>query len=307
MKETLEYYYGLDVDNVDESDGKYHFKLGNEDFFFVFYNRGVDELEDIVNVNNEMFRKGIDVHKIIINKFNSYLTKLNDYNYILFSVSNVKEEYDIFDMVSISEKLVVNDARGKLYRNNWGELWASKIDYFEEQVSELAIDKSVIKDSFSYYVGLAEVAISYVNNTNFSYGTSFIPKLVLSHRRVFYPNYKLNYLNPLSFVFDMEVRDIAEYIKAMFFKMDFSYCFDEFASFLKIRPMSVYEYQMLFARLLYPTYYFDLYELVMNKDVDENELISVIKRCDDFEMFLKKTYLEISKYAKIEKIDFLID
>lgn len=307
MKETLEYYYGLDVDNVDESDGKYHFRLGNEDFFFVFYNRGVDELDDIISVNNEMLSKGIDVHRIIINKFNSYLTKLNDYNYILFSVSNLKEEYDIFDMVSISEKLVVNDTRGKLYRNNWGELWASKIDYFEEQVSELAIEKCVIKDSFSYYIGLAEVAISYVNNTNFSYGKSFVPRLVLSHRRVFYPNYKLNYLNPLSFIFDMEVRDIAEYIKAMFFKKDFSYCFDELVSFLKVRPMNIYEYQMFFARLLYPTYYFDLYELVMNKDVDENELINVIKKCDEFEIFLKKAYLEISKYAKIEKIDFLID
>ena len=64
---------------------------------------------------------------------------------------------------------------------------------------------------------------------------------------------------------------------------------------------------MLFARLLYPTYYFDLYESIMNKDTDEEELVKVIKRVDEFELFLKKTYLEISKYAKIEKIDFLIE
>ena len=215
MKETLEYYYGIDVNTIDEQDGKYHFKLNNEDFFFVYYNRGIDELDDIIGVNNEMIKKGIDVHKIMLNRNNSYLTTLNGYNYMLFSVSNLKEEYDIFDMVSISEKLMVTDAKGKLYRNNWGELWASKIDYFEYQVRELAYEKSVIKDSFSYYIGLAEVAISYVNNTNFSYKNSFAPRLVLSHRRVFYPNYKLNYLNPLSFIFDMEVRDIAEYIKAM--------------------------------------------------------------------------------------------
>ena len=257
MKETLEYYYGIDVNTIDEQDGKYHFKLNNEDFFFVYYNRGIDELVDIIGVNNEMIKKGIDVHKIMLNRNNSYLTTLNGYNYMLFSVSNLKEEYDIFDMVSISEKLMVTDARSKLYRNNWGELWASKIDYFEYQVRELAYEKSVIKDSFSYYIGLAEVAISYVNNTNFSYGNSFAPRLVLSHRRVFYPNYKLNYLNPLSFIFDMEVRDIAEYIKAMFFKEDFDYSFDELSSFLKIRPMNVYEYKMLFARLLYQTYYFD--------------------------------------------------
>ena len=38
MKETLEYYYGLDIDFLEELDGKYHFKLDNQDYFFVFYN-----------------------------------------------------------------------------------------------------------------------------------------------------------------------------------------------------------------------------------------------------------------------------
>ena len=58
MKETLEYYYGIDVNTIDEQDGKYHFKLNNEDFFFVYYNRGIDELDDIIGVNNEMIKKG---------------------------------------------------------------------------------------------------------------------------------------------------------------------------------------------------------------------------------------------------------
>ena len=48
MKETLEYYYNLDIDNLEELDGKYHFKIENQDFFFVFYNRGLEELEDTV-------------------------------------------------------------------------------------------------------------------------------------------------------------------------------------------------------------------------------------------------------------------
>ena len=80
MKETLEYYYGIDVNTIDEQDGKYHFKLNNEDFFFVYYNRGIDELDDIIGVNNEMIKKGIDVHKIMLNRNNSYLTTLNGYN-----------------------------------------------------------------------------------------------------------------------------------------------------------------------------------------------------------------------------------
>lgn len=306
MKETLEYYYGLDIESIEELDGKYHFKIENQDYFFVFYNRGIEELEDIINVSNEMVKKGINVHKILINRNNSFLTKVGEYNYILFAVSNLNEEYDIFDMVKISEKLVLNNNKSNLYRSNWGTLWSEKIDYFEYQVRELSIEKDVVKNSFSYYVGMAENAISYVNNTNMKYGGDAY-RIVLSHRRVFYPNYKLNYLNPLSFVFDLEVRDIAEYLKAMFFKKDISFCLDELSSYLKIRHLSLYEYQMLYARLLYPTYYFDVYESVMNKNGDEEELVNIIKKCDSYEEFLKKAYLEISKYAKIDKIEWIIN
>lgn len=306
MKETLEYYYGLDIENIEELDGKYHIKQENQDYFFVFYNRGIEELEDIINVSNEMVKKGINVHKILINRNNSFLTKVGEYNYILFAVSNLNEEYDIFDMVKISEKLVLNNNKSNLYRNNWGTLWSEKIDYFEYQVRELSIEKDVVKNSFSYYVGMAENAISYVNNTNMKYGGDAY-RIVLSHRRVFYPNYKLNYLNPLSFVFDLEVRDIAEYLKAMFFKKDVGFCLDELSSYLKIRHLSLYEYQMLYARLLYPTYYFDVYESVMNKNGDEEQLVNIIKKCDSYEEFLKKAYLEISKYAKIDKIEWIIN
>ncbi len=307
MKETLEYYYNLNIDNLEELDGKYHFKIENQDFFFVFYNRGLEELEDIIEVCNEMFLKGINVHEVIRNRNNSFLTKVNEYNYILFRVNNLSEEYDIFDMVNISNKLILNNNKSSLYRNNWGSLWSDKIDFFEYQVRELGIEKNVVKSSFSYYVGLAENAISYVNNAVLKYGGVSSGRIVLSHRRVFFPNYRLNYMNPLSFVFDLEVRDVAEYLKSMFFKKDIEYCLDELKSYLSIRKLNIYEYHMFYARLLYPSYYFDVYDSVMNKNVNEEELVKIVKRSNDYEKFLKITYLEISKYVRLDKIDWIIE
>ena len=273
----------------------------------MFYNRGLEELEDIIGVCNEMFLKGINVHEVIRNRDNSFLTKVNEYNYILFKVNNLSEEYDIFDMVNISNKLVLNNNKSSLYRNNWGSLWSDKIDFFEYQVRELGVEKNVVKSSFSYYVGLSENAISYVNNAILKYGGVSSGRIVLSHRRVFYPNYKLNYMNPLSFVFDLEVRDVAEYLKSMFFKKDIEYCLDELKSYLSIRKLNIYEYHMFYARLLYPSYYFDVYDSVMNKNVNEEELVKIVKRSNDYEKFLKKTYLEISKYVRLDKIDWIIE
>ena len=92
MKETLEYYYGLDIENIEELDGKYHFKIENQDYFFVFYNRGIEELEDIINVSNEMVKKGINVHKILMNRNNSFLTKDKVHSLLHTSFNEKKSE-----------------------------------------------------------------------------------------------------------------------------------------------------------------------------------------------------------------------
>ena len=307
MKETIMYYYNIDVDVLEENDGKYHFKYQNRDYFFVFYNRNLEELDDIITCVFNMKEKGILVNDIIMNINGSFLTSINGFNYILMSVVNPKEEFDIFDIVNIASKLHLNNNTSKLYRNNWGTLWMQKIDYFEYQIRELALNKPVVKDSFSYYIGLAENAISYVNNINARF-PNVSSTVVLAHRRVFYPNYKLNFFNPLSFIFDLEVRDVAEYLKAMFFAIDTEYeVLEDLKSYLSIRSLSVYDASMLYARLLYPSYYFDIYEEVMNKERDEEDLVRVIKKVDLYEDFLKKAYLEITKYALIERIDWLIN
>lgn len=306
MKDTISFYYNIDIDTLEEKDGKYHFKYQNRDFFFVFFNRNLEELEDLLDCISEMQKKGIDVHGILINKDNSILTKINEYNYILFSVNNCSETYDIFDIIDMNNKLTLNNYNSKIYRNNWENLWMQKVDYFEYQIRELGLDKQVIKNSFSYYIGLAENAISYVYNVKLKYPSQ--GTIVLSHRRIFYPNYKLNYLNPLSFIFDLEVRDIAEYLKAMFFSDDDeSEVLEELKSFLKIKRLTIYEYNMLYARLLYPSYYFDIYEEVMNKERSEEDLLKIISKNENFEEFLKKAYLEITKYAILEKVEWIIN
>ena len=306
MKDTISFYYNIDIDTLEEKDGKYHFKYQNRDFFFVFFNRNLEELEDLLDCISEMQKKGIDVHGILINKDNSILTKINEYNYILFSVNNCSEIYDIFDIIDMNNKLTLNNYNSKLYRNNWENLWMQKVDYFEYQIRELGLDKQVIKNSFSYYIGLAENAISYVHNVKLKYPSQ--GTIVLSHRRIFYPNYKLNYLNPLSFIFDLEVRDIAEYLKAMFFSEDDeSEILEELKSFLKIKRLTIYEYNMLYARLLYPSYYFDIYEEIMNKERSEEDLLKIISKNENFEEFLKKAYLEITKYAILEKVEWIIN
>ncbi len=307
MKETIKYYYNIEVDEIEEQDGKYHFLFNQKDYFFVVYNRNIEELDDVISCSKTMKERNIDCHDIILNSQGEVLTKIEDYYYILLSVQNSLEQYDIVDICEINKKISLNTTSSNIYRNNWGHLWSEKIDYFEYQIRELGLNKLIVGDSFSYYIGLAENAISYVNNTNKNLQRTIMDRIVISHRRIYYPNIKLNYLNPLSFVFDLEVRDIAGYLKSMFFKQDLDQVMIELETYLKTTKLSLYGYQMFFARLLYPSYYFDIYEKIMNKDETEEALIPIISKVEEYEKFLKKAYFAISKYAPIEKISWLID
>ena len=299
MKDTLEYYYGLDIDELEELDGKYHFKIDNQDYFFVFYNRGLEELDDIINVSSEMFRKGINVNKILLNKNNSYLTKVGEYNYILFSVTNLNEEYDIFDMVKISEKLVLNNSKSNLYRNNWSKLWSEKVDYFEYQVSEFGLKYPLIRESIDYFVGIAENAIcminNYISNNN----------LYLQHRRIDVGSKYYDFYNPLNLIFDTRIRDFCEYYKSNFM---YNYrCKEEMKiiNYLEKADYTITELKLLYIRLFFPSYYFDLYEKVVSKNENENKIKKVVQKVDDYQLFLYELSLYLKQFFILPHIEWI--
>lgn len=305
MKEIINYYYNFDIIELEEEKNYSSFLYYGDVFYFVFFNRGEDELKDIVDIIIELKTKGLRVHDIILNRDNKLLTKVGDNNYIMLKLNSNKN--DLVNFIGICEfinKFKLNGSNSKLYRNDWGELWSKKVDYFEYQIKELGKEKSVILDSFGYYIGLAENAISYVNKINKVIGLSEEDNITLNHRRIFYPNTNLNFLNPLSFIFDLEVRDIAEALKTGFFNNENTLL--DLQTFLRIKTLSSYSYHMLYARLLYPSYYFDLYEDVMNNNSDEEKIINIIKKVDEYEQFLKNAYYEISKYTNLERIDWLL-
>jgi spore coat protein YutH len=305
MKDIIDNYYNLDIDEYKENKNYLRFHSNKEIFYFVFFNRTIDELKDLLLVSSELKERGIRVHDIILNKDNQILTKVGDNYYILLKLNTREDEIITFNqIINYNNKLRLNNKSSKLYRNNWGYLWSKKVDYFEYQIKEIGKDKRVVLDSFSYYIGLAENAISYVNKINNNIGMSNYDNITLAHRRIFYPNYILNYLNPLSFIFDLEVRDIAEYLKSTFFNNNDSIL--DLKLYLQQVKLTPYSYHMLFARLLYPSYYFDLYEDIMNNNSSEESIIKIINKVDDYEYFLKQAYIEISKYTRLEKIEWLL-
>ena len=80
----------------------------------------------------------------------------------------------------------------------------------------------------------------------------------------------------------------------------------ELKAFIELRHPDLYSLSMLYARLLYPSYYFDLHEKIINKDENEEELLPIIDAIPKQEKFLKEAWYLIRNYAPIEGIEWII-
>lgn len=306
MKQTINYFYKIDVDTVSENGNIYYFILDKFKYYFVPLCREEKELNEIIEVSKELKNCGIKCHDIIINKFNKVISPIGEQKYILLRIcDDSKKEISIFDLINVNRKLRVSNQTRALYKNNWEELWSKKIDYFEYQIRNYGKNKSGILNTFSYYLGMAETAVIYVSKTMTEYPLNEqIDEVTLNHRRVFFPNYQLNFFNPLSFIFDLEVRDYAEYFKSAFFAGEDIKT--EFSSFLKAKKFGAHSYHMFYARLIFPSYYFDVYEKIIHEETSEDDLINIVKRNKDYEQFLTYAYFEINKYYPLKKIEWLV-
>ena len=304
MKQTIEYYYSLKIDEIYLEGDAYYFRYEENDYYFVFFNRSMKDIEDIIECSKQLKMKNINSHDIIINNQNEIITKVDEVAYILLKVIDQNREYSIIDIMDQNKKTKLSSLKSNLYRNDWATLWSMKIDYIENQMNEINCDR-ITRKSIDYYIGLAENAIYYVNLTKEKYRMSSQDNIVLSHRRIYYPNLGLNYCNPLTYIFDLEVRDVAEYIKALFFYDDMEEALEELKLYFKLRKLTPFEYQMFFGRMLFPSYYFDVYEKVINNEILEDELLKIIDKSSKYEFFLEQIYKIINQYYVIERIGWI--
>ena len=63
---------------------------------------------------------------------------------------------------------------------------------------------------------------------------------------------------------------------------------------------------MFYARLLYPTYYFDVFENIIDDEEDEKNLDKIVSKSHEYELFLKDVYIFLSKSYYMPEITWII-
>ena len=293
MKNAINYYYNLYPETIHQTEKGYYFIVNQARYFLTKYLNDPKEIQKTYNMHLTLLNQNFYVHPIILNIQNQILTYINNEPYILMLTIYYEGKITI-DEILYFEKPMINTSKIP----NWGELWSQKNDYLEYQISQLGKSHPLIIESFSYYIGLGETAIEFVNSlekTNIN--------LVYAHKRIEADYTKLDLYNPLNITIDYSVRDISEYLKSKFFSgQDIT---EDLIKYLNTKKLSTYEYFLFLARMIYPTYYFDLYEEIITDHQKDEAIKKITSKVEEFETIIKKIYHYYKTFLPVPRIDWL--
>lgn len=299
MKNAIQYHYGINVDNIHQTNGIYKFSLGNIYYLLAPYEGDLKEIEYIYDLIVKMLTKGIYCHQIVMNSEKKLFTIINNVPYVLIkSEYNMDNKLIMENIIQFSNMTLQIDYKESLRRDNWAILWSNKIDYFEYQVNQFGKSYPNIRGSFSYFLGVAETGISLYNNIKFDY-----KNLVVAHKRIKKNSTLYDLYNPLNFVIDIRIRDACEYFKESFISN--SDIYDDIITYFVENKLTEYEYKMFFVRMLYPSFYFDLFESIIKNNQDDKILIPIIDMADKYEYLLKRVYQYLLNFIVLPDIEWL--
>ena len=243
-----------------------------------------------------MIKDNKNFDQIIRNINSKLMTNINGKNYLLLEKSNKKTSIED-ELLNYYKVLLPSQLYFNIDRTDWVYLWSEKIDYIEYQKIHLKGEYPLLEESINYFIGMAENAIMYVRNC-FKEDNN-LDDLVLSHKRIISKEFN----SPINLIVDHRSRDISEYLKYLFFTNDYDYI--KINQYLQKLNLNSYMYKLLYGRMLFPTFYFDKYDDIVNKNKSEKEILAILKKVEAYEDFLKNIYLIINQNTAIKKVDWL--
>lgn len=301
MKNFINYYYGFNIYNICFSNERYFFDNGQTQYMLkpcyisnleTYYH----ELSYQLNQYNYFFT-------IVQNRENSYITWIESKPYVLLKLTNFQnDKISIFD-IKTNTIININTQLSILNRFPWITLWENKIDYFEEWLFLKKEGCKNIYPLFHYFIGIAENALLYLKESEKDEIKEQSDQVVASHARITI-NYELyDYYDPTNIIIDHASRDISEYIKSMFLHRVWD--LDLIKRYLEKNYFSRYGLRMIYARILFPSFFFDYLEEMIQKN-NNVDLLYLENRADEFQNFIKDISIFFKENYNIPIIPWII-
>lgn len=300
MKNIINYFYNLNITELTNKDNIYSFYDNDELYYFYIYNNNIKNINLTKDIDDSL-KKDTLIHEIIINKDNSIITYYNNIPYILCKINiNINKPITLGEINYLSSKVIITNS--KITYHSWQDLWSIKMDYLEKVINENGKKYPIIVDSFNYFVGMAENAISYYNNlSNKEVDNN---SLAISHRIININATVYAIYDPVNIIIDHKARDIAEYIKYSFFS-DNTNIFKELNVYFKYNYYTKDDVVMLLARVLYPSFYFNMYEDIMINSKEEKIITNITSKLDKYELYLARVFKYFNNFYNLPVPEWL--
>lgn len=297
MKNALIYNFNIYVDELTKLNDDYYFKFQNTDFVISLYNRNIDEIMSIYKLNIYMLKNNIPTYQIILTKDNNILFMYENLYYILMIIPNLKNRLITFDDIIRFNYIFDDKDIFKLDKSNWAYYWGNKIDYIEDQCSYLNNKYSFINNSFDYFLGLWENGISYFNYNNLDSKSI----KCICHKRVGLDTDLYYFFNPLNLLIDYKERDYGEFLKSYVYSKNWT--INELDDIFDKMNLNREDIMILITRILFPSYYFDLYEDIIIDSKRKDEVLKKIN-CKNIITLLKYIF-DKYKFYNIPLIEWI--
>lgn len=290
MKNVIYTYYNILLDEINKDSNNYFFYYNSELYLFYLVLNDISVVEFIYKFIKE---NNIESFEIILNKEGRLFTDVDNKKYSLLKIKGILKyevKFEEFKFYPIDKE-----------PHNWGELWSERLDYYEIQLRELGYRYQTVLNSFGMFDGMAENAILYFNLTKKIFNDREVIGIV--HNRMQYPCYLIDYNNPLNFVIDYNIRDIAEYIKSYLLSKDYE--LDNVLMLLDRLNINSLMFNLLYSRLMYPTFYFDIFDKIILEDGVDADIVEVLNIIDEYLDMLNKIYVRYKDKYNMFNVEWL--
>lgn len=300
IKNFINYYYHLYPVEIIKISKAYKFHINTMTYFLYLVSDMQEEINEQVLLNKELGK--VNFPSIIVNNcFDKAYSLIEGKWYVLVIYNFTNRRICVSDLANIGNNHLKNVNYRGLDRSDWYTLWCKKIDYFEYQKNYICNKYPLLYNTLDYFIGYAEVAISYINEINRKIERNISDDLVVCHKRLYINSEMFDFYNPFSLILDYKARDIGEYLKNLFF---YGYSDEQVKKVLLICNTS-FQRHLVMARVLFPSFYFDCYEDIINGVINENEVLPILNKIKDYEDFLLYLYNLLKETDFLIRIDFL--
>lgn len=197
-------------------------------------------------------------------------------------------DFDINDLIIISKKNIITNIEKK----NIFYLWKEKIDYLEKYYNK---NYSVDIYDFYYFRGISDISLYLMKNINYlniTYGVYF--------NRFYNIKSLYDLYNPNNIRYGPIINTFSEYIKYEFFYNN------KIIDYSKMNELDLTneDYYYFIARLLFPTYYFDLFK---NNEINKKYNL-IINNINRYLEYIKEIIINIKKrHINMPFIDYIFN